>query len=311
VNSDGTVTLWAVTSTVSSNGDQGADPNKLVMIVDALANTDPTVAAKEQFTTLTTANAGEVLRGVSLAPTAGSTPATGAPEILSAATPSITSLAPGSLGFAQGQGLATGIPDEILGPLPTYWEGTSVSIVDSKGTASPAPLVFVSQDQVTFQVPASVATGNAQVRVTGGDSTQAAANVVIASPSPALFTISGSGLAAAYAVRVSGTSQIVEPASSINSSGGFAAAPISICASDDQTDLSLFGTGLQAAGIANTTVTINGVNATVVFVGPQGSVPGLDQINVQIPSSLVGKGNANIQLTAGGVLANQVQVTIQ
>jgi uncharacterized protein (TIGR03437 family) len=135
--------------------------------------------------------------------------------------------------------------------------------------------------------------------------------VVIASTAPALFTINGSSLAAAYAVRVSGTSQIVEPAYSINTSGGFTAAPLSLGASGDQTYLSLFGTGLQSAGLANTTVTINGVNAPVVYVGPQGSVPGLDQINVQIPSSLAGKGNANVQLTAAGVLANQVEVTIQ
>lgn len=30
------------------------------------------------------------------------------------------------------------------------------------------------------------------------------------------------------------------------------------------------------------TVTVNGVNASVVYLGPQGSVGGLDQINVQL-----------------------------
>ena len=34
VNPNGTVTIWAVTSTVSGGGDQGADPNKLVEITD-------------------------------------------------------------------------------------------------------------------------------------------------------------------------------------------------------------------------------------------------------------------------------------
>src|SRR5262249_3327090 len=32
VNSDGTVTLWATTSTSSASGDNGADPNKVVVI---------------------------------------------------------------------------------------------------------------------------------------------------------------------------------------------------------------------------------------------------------------------------------------
>ena len=34
VNRDGSVTIWAITSTVSGAGDQGADPNKLVSIPD-------------------------------------------------------------------------------------------------------------------------------------------------------------------------------------------------------------------------------------------------------------------------------------
>jgi hypothetical protein len=64
----GKVTLWAITSTVSGGGDVSADPNHLVMIEDNLSNTDPTVAAKEQFRTLRQAGFGEVLRGVSLTP---------------------------------------------------------------------------------------------------------------------------------------------------------------------------------------------------------------------------------------------------
>jgi hypothetical protein len=66
VNRDGTATVWGITSTVSGNGDQGADPNKLVMISDKLAATS--LPAGESFTTLQTARFGEVLRGVSLTP---------------------------------------------------------------------------------------------------------------------------------------------------------------------------------------------------------------------------------------------------
>src|ERR1700693_1401843 len=43
-------------------GDQGADPNKLVMINDVLANTTASAAANEQFTVVKSAAAGEVLR---------------------------------------------------------------------------------------------------------------------------------------------------------------------------------------------------------------------------------------------------------
>ena len=68
VNSDGTVTVWAVTSTISASGDQGADPNKLVEITDVLANVNPAVAATEKFSDVRDAKYGEVLRGVSFTP---------------------------------------------------------------------------------------------------------------------------------------------------------------------------------------------------------------------------------------------------
>ncbi|HEX5116875.1 MAG TPA: hypothetical protein VFW65_16915 [Pseudonocardiaceae bacterium] len=65
VNRDGTVTIFAVTSTVSGDGDQGADPNKLVAITDR-----PTAAsaAGERFTAVRSAGFGQVLRGVSFTP---------------------------------------------------------------------------------------------------------------------------------------------------------------------------------------------------------------------------------------------------
>jgi hypothetical protein len=74
VNRNGTVTVYAITSTVSASGDQGADPNKLVRITDILgATTLPPVSGGfggdlEHFVTLRTARFGEVLRGIAFAP---------------------------------------------------------------------------------------------------------------------------------------------------------------------------------------------------------------------------------------------------
>jgi hypothetical protein len=68
VDRDGHATIWAITSTISGNGDVGADPNRLVAIRDLVQNTDPTVAAEEQFFTLRQAGFAEVLRGVSFTP---------------------------------------------------------------------------------------------------------------------------------------------------------------------------------------------------------------------------------------------------
>jgi hypothetical protein len=71
VNWDGAATIWAITSTVSGNGDQGADPNRLVAITDNLGATGPTAPANESFQTLRTAGFAEVLRGVSFTPGTG------------------------------------------------------------------------------------------------------------------------------------------------------------------------------------------------------------------------------------------------
>jgi hypothetical protein len=69
VNGNGTATIWAITSTVSGDGDEGADPNKLVAITDQLGAT--MLPASESFGTVRAAGAGEVLRGISFTPGTG------------------------------------------------------------------------------------------------------------------------------------------------------------------------------------------------------------------------------------------------
>jgi uncharacterized protein (TIGR03437 family) len=308
VNSNGTVTIYAVTSTVSANGDSGADPNMLVSITDTLANTTAASAASEAFTTLRTAVAGEVLRGIAFAPSSTSMP--NAPLILSAASPSVTSLAPGEVAFAMGQNLAPQ-GDEILGPSPTTYYGTSVSIKDAAGNITIAPLDFVSPNQVTFQVPSTVATGMASVTVSAPGSSQTASNVVIAPIAPAVFTVNGNGLAAAYAIRVSSTgTQSTELAYAVNPQGSFSATPINMGSATDKVYLAFYASGMDAAGISNVTVTVNGVNAQVIYAGSAG-YPGVDQVNVLLPASLAGSGTVALQLTASGIAANAVQIAIQ
>jgi hypothetical protein len=69
VNANGTVTLYAVTSTEGSVlGDAGADPNQIVSITDTLSDTTASQSAGENFTVLDTAALGQVYRGVALAP---------------------------------------------------------------------------------------------------------------------------------------------------------------------------------------------------------------------------------------------------
>jgi len=66
VNKNGTVTIWAVTSTVSGGGDQGADPNQLVSVTDNL--NAATLPGRESFQTVVAPGYDKVVRGVSFTP---------------------------------------------------------------------------------------------------------------------------------------------------------------------------------------------------------------------------------------------------
>jgi hypothetical protein len=64
---DGTVTLYGTTSTSSASGDNGADPNKVVVITDQLSATSLTGAvASESFGVVVGPTYGTVYRGVAL-----------------------------------------------------------------------------------------------------------------------------------------------------------------------------------------------------------------------------------------------------
>ncbi len=68
VGPDGLTAIYGITSTVSGNGDLGADPNKLVVVLDLVGNTDPNVAKSLPFFDVRDAGYAEVLRGVSFTP---------------------------------------------------------------------------------------------------------------------------------------------------------------------------------------------------------------------------------------------------
>ncbi|HXR37208.1 MAG TPA: hypothetical protein VN754_14720 [Candidatus Binataceae bacterium] len=69
VDDDGIATIYAITSTISQNGDNGADPNKLGEVTDLISATQPaTKGHLDRFVTIRSARAGEAFRGVALAP---------------------------------------------------------------------------------------------------------------------------------------------------------------------------------------------------------------------------------------------------
>jgi uncharacterized protein (TIGR03437 family) len=228
----------------------------------------------------------------------------------SAADGFIATLAPNSIAAAYGNNLAPATENVTTLPLPFTVQGTTLFLEDSAGNLEAAPILFVSggaPDQVNFLVPSDLAAGPATVIVTAQDGTISQGTTNIAPVSPGMFQLNASGLAAAYVfdATTNTTSNVYQL-----SGGQIVPLPISIPASDS-VFLELFGTGLRAAAQANVTVAIGTTNVAVSYAGAQGSYEGLDQVNVALPPSLQGSGDVVVQVTANGIAANPVHVTIQ
>ena len=221
-----------------------------------------------------------------------------------------TQLAPGSLASGYGAGLATGQPASAPYIWPTTINGTSVSIVDATGATTEAPLLYVSSTEVNYQIPDTVGLGPATVTVTTGDGTTKSGPINVVSYAPGLFAVNSAGLSASFAdcVAANGAQTTIPTSQVVN--GALVAVPLNLKACQ-QTILELWTTGLDEAEASMVQATIGGLDATVLYAGPQGVYPGVDQINVVIPQSLAGAGNVPIVVSAGGVTSNTVNVTFQ
>jgi uncharacterized protein (TIGR03437 family) len=239
------------------------------------------------------------------APAAPPTPTLASSDSASGAT----ELAPGSLASGYGTGLATGQPASATYIWPTTIGGTSVSIVDLDGVTTQAPMLYVSSTEIDYQIPDTVALGPATVTVTTADGTTNSGPVNVVPSAPGLFTVNTSGLSASFAdcVSAAGTQSTILTSQALN--GALVAVPLNLgmC---QETILELWATGLDSPeGIVQ--ATIGGQTATVLYAGPEGVYPGVDQVNVVIPQSLAGAGNVPIVVSAGGLTSNTVNVTIQ
>ena len=223
-------------------------------------------------------------------------------------------VAPDSFATAFGKNSAAATASAGSGPWPTTLGNTTVSVRDASGNTRPAPLLYVSPQQVNFLIPADTSTGTATITVTTqslGLNLTESAQVQIAPVAPSLFVLNAGGLAAAYLVRAApGKPQSFDSVFTLQN-GAPVAKPIDLAPPGDQVYLILYGTGIRNAGPAGVTVNIDGLNARVTYAGPETKVDGLDQINVLLPPALAGSGDVSVVLTAAGITANSVHVTIQ
>jgi uncharacterized protein (TIGR03437 family) len=238
-------------------------------------------------------------------------PAAGVATSVSAASFSGARLAPGSIGAVFGTQLATGTAAATL-PLPTSLAGTEVRLRDAAtGTERSSQLLYVSPGQINFIIPDAVPEGRAEIRVINSQAVISTGTTLISRVAPGIFAgnADGHGVPAGYVTRVrgNGARSTEEIAVYQTPENRFVPLAIDLGAVDDQVILSLFGTGLRLRSATNAVeVRIGGVQQQVLFAGSQGTFFGLDQINVALSRSLIGRGEVDLQTIVEGGQANAV-----
>ncbi|MEO8099742.1 MAG: hypothetical protein ABI811_18740 [Acidobacteriota bacterium] len=182
--------------------------------------------------------------------------------------------------------------------------GLTVLVADAGGEDQPALLSYAAPTQVSFVVPTSLAAGAGRVTVILPDGRRAVTKVPLASLSPGVFIMGAftAGVPAAQAV-------LTRPNNSQNIQNLFDCGN-SPCAVDfgqpqDRISLVLYGTGFRNRSDLNAvSVTLGDTRLTPIFAGAQGQYPGLDQLVVNLPATLRGKGRIEASVVFDGVASN-------
>lgn len=232
---------------------------------------------------------------------------------------------PGGLATIFGTNLAKTTQLATQLPLPTNLGGTTVKLKWLFGPATLpehiAQLLFVSPTQINLVLPEDFP----RLDIRGVpfslsvfvDGQLVADGYTTVSPVyPGLFSAdaSGKGLAAAVALRVKADgSQSYEPVALFNQAQNrFIAQPIDFGEESDRVFLLLFGTGIRGRSQPSAVrVRIGGVDTPALFAGAQGEYAGLDQVNIELPRSLKGRGDVSVVCTVDGSGSNAVTVNVK
>lgn len=204
-------------------------------------------------------------------------------------------LAPEAIASAFGQKLATRIEIANGLPLPTSLAGTTVRV---NGTL--AQLFFVSPAQINYLIPMETPAGNQPVIVTSGDGTVSTGTVLVGKVAPGIFTAnaSGKGLPAAVLLRLPpGGQPSFESVDQL----------LTFKQPGERLFLILYLCGVRQAGAGKVKALILGNELPAEFAAAPGFV-GLDQVNVELPEYLSGRGRISLQIKAEELLSNTVDI---
>jgi len=208
-------------------------------------------------------------------------------------------VAPGSLASIFGTGLASATTSASGFPLTTTLGGTSVSIA---GTL--APLLYVSDGQINFQVPSSTTSGTVGVVVNGPGGASASFNFTVTAQAPSIFQY---GTNHALAQNADGS---LNSDSSAAAAGSYVTVYLTGQGAVDNPvpDGAATPSSPIATATATATATIGPMAATVQFLGLTSEFAGLGQANILVPA--LPSGDYPLVITAGGYISASVVVSV-
>ncbi len=182
----------------------------------------------------------------------------------------------------------------------------TVTVTDASGQALAGRVSGTGDEVVLFEVPRRSAVGPARLQVTGSGGVTAERDFRMDAVSPGLFAANGHGEGVGAVIAT--VNGVAMPAYAVDpGTGRYGASPVPV---NGEVYLSLFGTGLGAAGEVG--VEIGGVAVPVTVVAALTEFPGMDQINAgPLPAGLAGKRDQPIVVTVGGVASNVVTISFQ
>lgn len=169
-------------------------------------------------------------------------------------------------------------------PLSKTLAGVTINVTGSDGKTYQAIPYYVSAGQIAAILPSATPVGNATIAVTYNGQTSAAAQVKVVKTDFGILTLNnaGSGAAAAFDTHSNflGPTNAANPGDIVTLWGtGLGPAP------GDETAVG--GTAVDLDGNVPITVWVGSQQATVQYHG-RSQYPGLDQINIYVPSGLSG-----------------------
>lgn len=221
--------------------------------------------------------------------------------------PAVNGLAPGMIGIVRSTSTlspatqtATGASEALRRPsLPVEMSGVSVSI-----NSASAGLLSIMPNEIRFVVPVGLAatTGtNTYPVVINNNGSVVRSTIQINPAQPDIFTTTNDAGGRAIVLNVTNPAlPTPEPFTVTSTDGSGATVP---------TILQIMLTGVRNVAVSQVTVRIGTTDITgatnILLVGPT-DMPGVDQLNVQLPASLAGAGDVPIIVT---VTINSVAYT--